>query len=136
MTTPTTGRTYTNLALTVIAGLLAINTFDRARTGFVGEAQAQPTTVRNVPGASPSAATPTLSEDDASGRINPTEQRKQMITELRAIGTRLDRVEAVLRTGLSVKVTELPPGFGADKNNKGEKAEKSDKVAPVTAGKK
>lgn len=134
MNTPTTGRTYTNMALTVIAGLLAINTFDRARTGFVGEAQAQPTTVRNAPGAS--AATPGFSEDESSGRINPAEQRKQIVTELRSIGTRLDRVEAVLRTGLSVKVTELPPGFGTDKSNKGDRAEKAEKVAPVTTEKK
>ncbi len=125
MKTPTNGRTYTNLALTVIAGLLAINTFDHARGGFAGEALAQPTTVRNVPaGASPSGAVAPTNDEDASGRTNPTDQRKQMITELRSIGSRLDRVEAVLRSGLSVKVTELPPGFGAEKNNKAEKGEK------------
>lgn len=129
-TTPTTpaahtGRTYTNLALTVIAGLLAINVLDRARPAAIESvALAQPTTVRNVPGATPSSVVPPFNEDDASGRINPTEQRKQIITELRALGTRLDRLEGVMRSGLSVKVTELPANFGADKNAKNERSEK------------
>ena len=131
MSTPTiqTGRTYTNLALTVIAGLLAINVLDRARpSSLENVALAQPTTVRNVPNATPSGQVSPVNDEDGAGRTNPTEQRKQIITELRALGTRMDRMEGVMRSGLSVKVTELPPGFGADK---GGKAERNDKPAPA-----
>lgn len=128
-------RTYTNVALTIIAGLLAINTFDHARSGFAAEALAQPTTVRNVPaGASPSSEAPESNDHQTAGLVNPDEQRNRILTEVRAIGTRLDRVESILRTGLSVKVTELPPGFGAEKGAKPERAEKADKPAPTPAG--
>lgn len=138
MSTPTpattqTGRTYTNLALTVIAGLLAINVLDRARPSSMESlALAQPTTVRNVPGATPSSQVTPVNEDDTNGRTNAAEQRKQIINELRALGTRMDRMEGVMRSGLSVKVTELPPGFGAEKSGKGERSEKP---APPAASK-
>lgn len=41
--------------------------------------------------------------------FNATEQRKQMIAQLVQMNERLTRVETKLNTGISVKVTEMPP---------------------------
>lgn len=40
--------------------------------------------------------------------LNAAEQRKTMNTNLVAINDRLGRIEAQLKTGISVKVTEMP----------------------------
>lgn len=41
--------------------------------------------------------------------FNATEQRKQIIAQLVQMNERLTRVETKLTTGISVKVTEMPP---------------------------
>jgi hypothetical protein len=41
--------------------------------------------------------------------FNSGEQRRQMIEQLREMNTRLGRLESQLKTGISVKVTEMPP---------------------------
>jgi hypothetical protein len=40
--------------------------------------------------------------------FNSADQRRQMIEQLREINTRMGRLEAQLKTGISVKVTEMP----------------------------
>lgn len=102
--TPAANRTYTNVALTVIAGLLAVIVVDRVTPSA---ASAQPATVRNVPGAV--TVVDQAPVETSGGLANAIEQRKQMITELHSISQRLDRIESVMRTGLSVKVTDMPP---------------------------
>jgi hypothetical protein len=98
-------RTYTNVALTAIAGLLAVLVVDRVTPPT---AAAQPSTVRNQPGAV-FAAAPAGDDGDSAGLANALEQRKQMIGELRAISGRLDRIEGALRGGINVKVVDMPP---------------------------
>lgn len=44
-----------------------------------------------------------------SGLVSASEQRKIIIAELRRMGTRLERMEAKMNAGLTVKVTEMPP---------------------------
>jgi hypothetical protein len=46
---------------------------------------------------------------ESGGMTNALEQRKQMIIELRQLTSRLERMEAKLTSGLSVKVTDMPP---------------------------
>jgi len=81
---------YQNAVLTGIAVLLAIAVLARGGATIMepSSAQAQP---------------------DAGGLSNALEQRKQMISELRSLTSKLDRIEAKLSGGLSVKVTEMPP---------------------------
>ncbi|MBK9189469.1 MAG: hypothetical protein IPM33_11000 [Phycisphaerales bacterium] len=91
-TDSTRPRLYTNVALTLIAGLLAINTFGARDGDLLSQANAQ---VADQP------------EDD-SGRVSAADQRKQIIAELKSLSLRLDRMDAMLQRGLSVKVTEMP----------------------------
>lgn len=86
--------TYLNGVLTVIAALLALLVVDRVGEGPVGTmAMAGP---------------PTGEPDPKGGLVSAADQRKQIILELRALGKRLEQVEAQLKGGLSVKVTEMP----------------------------
>lgn len=88
-----TPRTYQNIALTVIAGLLALNTFGSGRNALLGSAHAQ----QGGP------------EPVESGMVSAAEQRKQMIAELKAQSVRLERIESALARGVNVKVTDMPP---------------------------
>lgn len=105
MSTNTTSpsRTYTNVALTAIAGLLAVICVDRVTPAA---ASAQPGSVRNYSGA---AGPDDPVGDTGGGLSNALEQRKQIIAELRGITGRLDRIEGALRGGINVKVTDMPP---------------------------
>jgi len=80
----------------VIAGLLAVIAFDplRPSTALVSEAVAQ--------------QGPRTSVEDGA-LVSAAEQRKVMISELRNVSARLERVETALKGSLSVKVTEMPP---------------------------
>jgi hypothetical protein len=91
-------RTYTNAALTVIAGLLAVGVFQRSdgQASLLPAALAQP-------------ADAEFNADDPSGRISAAEQRKVIISELRGIAARMERIESRLTSGLAVKVTDMPP---------------------------
>lgn len=99
-----TGRSYLNIVLTANAALLGVIALGGLHHGdgasLTPTASAQPALTRSPePG------------DDSAGRISAAEQRKVMISELRALGIRLERIETTLGRGLSVKVTELPAGF-------------------------
>lgn len=98
--------------LTVIAVLLGFLVLDRG-TSPAGKSALGPSSasaqVRSVTGGGGGAhSAPPGEEESSDGRVNPADQRKQMITELRSISQRLDRIEAVLSKGLSVKVTDMP----------------------------
>jgi hypothetical protein len=85
------GRNYQNAVLTVIAGLLAVHAVDR-QIGI---------------------ASPATAEAQVGGQegalSNALEQRKQMISELRQLSSKMDRLEARLNGGINVKVTDMPP---------------------------
>lgn len=95
---PASNRTnaYLNAILTanvVILGVVALNsvsgTGDRTANAQVAHAAPE--------------------SEDAAGRTSAAEQRKAMISELRTISQRLERVEGQMAKGLSVKVTSMPP---------------------------
>ncbi|MCE7973806.1 MAG: hypothetical protein DYG92_05675 [Leptolyngbya sp. PLA1] len=88
-------RLYTNAVLTVIAGVLVLNWL-ATPSDIVGRANAQPADDMEI------------ATDDPSGRISAAEQRKQMIQELRGLSARMERIEATLARGISVKVTDMP----------------------------
>lgn len=89
-------RSYTNAALTVIALFLGVIAVDHLSAGAPA-ANAQQLR-----------SSPPSSDASEGGMISAQEQRKQMITELKGMGQRLDRIEAALHKGISVKVTEMP----------------------------
>lgn len=61
-------------------------------------------------GAGPAAALASEqpADDTPDGRVSAAEQRKVMIAELKNISARLDRIDAAMSKGLSVRVTEMP----------------------------
>ncbi|GJQ30631.1 MAG: hypothetical protein HBSAPP03_25150 [Phycisphaerae bacterium] len=85
-------RTYTNVVLTLIAGLLAINLLGRTTPPMPTSAHAQ-----------------TAPPEDATGLISAAEQRKAMLAELRGIAARLDKMDASMSRVMNVKVVEMPP---------------------------
>ncbi|MCX5689845.1 MAG: hypothetical protein NTV94_08720 [Planctomycetota bacterium] len=46
--------------------------------------------------------------DDANGRISAADQRKEMISQLRNLSVRMERMDALLSKGINVKVTQMP----------------------------
>lgn len=94
---------YQNVVLTAIAGLLALHLMDR--TSGAGSSGAG--LVAQV--LSPAAASAQASMDSEPGGLaNAIQQRKEMIGELRLIGSRLDRIDSKLNSGINVKVTDMP----------------------------
>ncbi len=89
---------YLNGVLTVIAILLlalALGGVGQDPGPAAGSAlAAQPDDEPNLPG--------------EGGLIGAGEQRKMMLTELRALRAKMDHLEAMLAKGISVKVTEMP----------------------------
>lgn len=109
MNTPApASRTYTNVILTVIAGLLAGMVLARP-DGTVPAANAQGTV-------QPEATEPP--SEDVAGRISAAEQRKVMIAELRNISARLERLESAMSRVVNVKVVDMPPIRVQDKAEK------------------
>lgn len=86
------GRGYQNAVLTVIAVLLGLGIADR-QWNIAGPAEAQAQS----------------GVQDTGGLSNAIEQRKQMISELRQLSIRIDRMESRISGGINVKVTEMPP---------------------------
>lgn len=82
---------FQNAMLTAIAVLLALGLIDRAAPSAIGPQQA------------------TAQPSSDGGMTNALEQRKQMIGELRVMNSRLERIEAKLGSGISVKVVDMPP---------------------------
>jgi hypothetical protein len=94
------GRVYQNIMLTAIAGLLTViivDPFRDAVPALQASAQAQS---RAVPPAPPAEG----EDQTVAGRISAADQRKTMINELRALGERMGRIEALLQRGITVKI--------------------------------
>lgn len=87
---------YQNAMLTAIAILLAIGVIDRG-TGNAASSLAQPSAASAQP------------QPTEGGLTNRLEQNKQIIAELRTLSSKLDRIESKLSSGISVKVTDMPP---------------------------
>lgn len=112
----TTGRGYLNAVLTANAVLLGVIAL--GGLGVTGGL------------ASVSKAQSGVNED-AESRTSAAEQRKQMITELRSMTLRLDKIDQTLSKGVNVNVKNFPADFGKDSNGS-DNERKSDtaKTAP------
>lgn len=102
---------YQNAVLSAIAVLLAVGLVDRRTNGeytSLPQARAQP---------------------EQGGMTNDLEQRKIMITELRAITSRLERIESKLNAGINVKVTSMP-AIKVDNPESKSKPRNEDAAAP------
>lgn len=95
------GTPYLNLVLTAIAGLLAVMVLQSPAGGGAGSPSA-------ALAAQPSKQSGG-SQGEQMGLISALEQRKIMIASLARIEERLSKMEAKLSSGISVKVTEMPP---------------------------
>lgn len=95
---------FLNLAVAanaVMLGLLVVDRGDSSPRGLEASALAGP------PAAS--------EEGDPTARISAAEQRKQMINELQSMSQRLTALDATLKKGVNVRVTEMPKQDGAEK---------------------
>ncbi len=90
---------YLNAVLTAIAVLLALLVLD----GRTARTWSDPSEARAQVASPPDDPTAT-----GQALVSASEQRKIMINELRRIASRVERVEAKLAAGISVKVTEMP----------------------------
>lgn len=98
-TRPTNGRGYLNAVLTanaVLLGVIALGGLG-VNVGFSSVSNAQ-----------------TGVGEGSDSLISAAEQRKQMITELRAVTARLDKIDATLAKGVNVNVKNFPANFGKD----------------------
>ena len=86
---------YTNIALSAMGIMLTLLVADR----FVG--------VTATGGMSVAQAAP----EEMTERANALEQNKQMIAELRAINTKLEKLSSSIKSPMPVKVMEMPAGF-------------------------
>jgi hypothetical protein len=95
---------YTNVALTAIAVLLGLHLIKGSGISLTDSAQAQDGQRDKVTvvGGRPA------SDDSGAGLISAAEQRKAMISELRSINDRLERVESALARGINVNVKTMP----------------------------
>jgi len=87
-------RTFTSVAITATACVLALTMVSEGDENANVEAVA---------------AAQQPSDDGEQGRISAAEQRKQIIAELKAVQTRMERLESLIAKGISVRVTEMPP---------------------------
>ena len=101
-------RRYTNAALTVITGLLAMNALNQAGVSPVSTAYAQ-------------------QGGGEEGMVSAAEQRKVMISELRQLSGRMERMESALTRGINVKVLDMPPVRLADGHAQSEQPKNSRK---------
>jgi hypothetical protein len=94
---PTTSRGYLNAVLTanaVLLGVIALGGLG-ITGGFARVSHAQ-----NAAG------------EDVVSMISAADQRKQMITELRNMSQRLDKIDATLAKGINVNVKNFPANMG------------------------
>jgi len=80
---------YQNAMLTAIALILAVGALEGGVLTQPPAAQAQP--------------------QNDGGLTSALEQRKQIIAELRTLNSKMDRIESKLNSGISVKITDMPP---------------------------
>jgi len=93
--TPRPRHAYHNLMLTLLVAGVGVLILDRApsesRLMNVSTALAQP---------------PEEEAADPTGRVNPADQRKQIISELKTLNTKVSQLEATIKKG--IKITEMP----------------------------
>jgi len=98
-TRPTNCRGYLNAVLTanaVLLGVIALGGLG-VNVGFSSVSNAQ-----------------TGVSEGTENMISAAEQRKSMVTELRGISARLDKIDATLAKGVNVNVKNFPANFGKD----------------------
>lgn len=89
---PHARRVYGPIALTVAACFGAVVFMNPGQGGMLSSASAQ------EPASDPA----------DGGLVSAATQRKEIITQLRTLTTKLERLESMMSKGLSVKVTEMP----------------------------
>ncbi|RMH24215.1 MAG: hypothetical protein D6693_10220 [Planctomycetota bacterium] len=57
-------------------------------------------------------AGPVRADRAPGGIINPADQRREMIAELRRVSAKLDALQEAFSKPLEVRVVEMPPGSG------------------------
>jgi len=95
---------FLNLAVAanaVLLGVLVVGQGGPSPRGLEASALASPPAVNE--------------ESDPTSRVNPADQRKQIISELQSINQRLSAMDAVLKKGINVRVTEMPKQDNSDK---------------------
>lgn len=90
--------TYLNAVLTANAVLLGLVLVGNAPSGRAPSAPLE----------SAAQAQPPADENETTGRVNPADQRKQMISELQNISAKMAALEARLKGPITVKVVEMP----------------------------
>lgn len=83
---------YTNVVLSVIAVCLGLLVIDRYSDG---PAAAIAQTRSDQPGR-------------GTGLVSAADQRKLMIAEIKKLSAKLDAIDKTMKSGLTVKVTEMP----------------------------
>ncbi|MCC5787302.1 MAG: hypothetical protein JJU33_11450 [Phycisphaerales bacterium] len=73
------------------------------------------------------ASNPAQAQAHTGGLISAAEQRKQMIAQMQRLENRMERIEAQLKSGLTVKVTEMPPVRLRDQPRENEREETNDR---------
>lgn len=111
-------RSYLNVVLTanaLLLGAVAAGLLLNGGASLQNAAMAQP-------GMLAGAGDRDYGTEDPSGRVSAAEQRKTMIAELKAMTSRLDRIEGALHRELTVKVSSMPPiqGLTGDSTPKNE----------------
>ncbi|MFN0133563.1 MAG: hypothetical protein ACKVW3_13675 [Phycisphaerales bacterium] len=89
-------RGYQNAVLTLIALMVGVGLVERQLTP--GPLSGPASASAQGPG-----------DPDQGGLTNALEQRKIIIAELRTLNAKMERLESKLASGLSVKVTDMPP---------------------------
>lgn len=113
-TQPTTTRhRTTNILLACNAALLGV-----LCVGLLGQRGLTATALAQDSGKVGVVGSKAGEDDSPTAYISAGEQRKTMIAELRAISSRLERVESALARGINVKVTSMPAGTRDDKDAK------------------
>lgn len=92
---------YLNIAVTVLTGVLAFNTLgNRGPSEALAQAYA--------------AAPDGGGDETVSGRISAAEQRKQIIAELKAIQSKMEHMDGLLKGGITVKMADMPKQSSKD----------------------
>ena len=88
-------RVYAPIAVAVAACFGAVVMLNPGQGGLLSSASAQQAASR-------------AGEPGETGMVSAAEQRKEIISQLRTLNSKIERLESMMSKGLSVKVTDMP----------------------------